>query len=143
MATERVRGSPRSTHSSLTSTSPLLLCARGGGAHRRRGRSHKADHNAYNNRLDGLSHPVFAEQAARFAPTFDDIDLAMLDEIGVGAIMRGWREVVWRNAELLVAAKTPGQRRAAERVVEEYAATQARLIRSVFVNGDDGAKRDA
>lgn len=106
------------------------------------GRSHKGDHNAYNTRLDGLYHPVFAEQAARFDPTFDDIDLAMLDELGVGVIMRGWREVVWRNAELLAAAKTPGQRRTAERIIEEYAATQARLIRSVFVNGDGGVKRD-
>lgn len=107
------------------------------------GRSHKRDHNAYNSRLDGLYHPVFAEEAARFDPTFDDIDLATLDELGVGVVMRGWREVVWRNAELLVAARTPGQRRAVEALIEQYAATQARLIRAVFVTGDHGAKRDA
>ncbi len=107
------------------------------------GRSHKADHNAYNSRLDGLYHPVFAEQAARFDPTFDDIDLAMLDELGVGVVMRGWREMVWRNAELLAAARTPGQRRAVETLIEQYAATQAKLIRAVFVTGDRGAQRDA
>ncbi|WP_162602375.1 DUF5995 family protein [Nocardioides daejeonensis] len=107
------------------------------------GRSHKADHNAYNPRLDGLYHPVFAEEAARFDPTFDDLDVAMLDELGVGAIMRGWREMVWRNAELLVAAKTPAQRRAVQTLIEGYAATQAQLIRSTFVAGDRGRKRDA
>ena len=38
------------------------------------GTSHKADHNRYNQRLDSLYMPVFAEEARRFDPTFDDID---------------------------------------------------------------------
>ena len=63
------------------------------------GTSHKPDHNAYNPRLDALYAPVFAEMAARFDPTFDDLDLGPFDEAFVGGVMRGWREAVWRHAE--------------------------------------------
>jgi hypothetical protein len=103
--------------------------------------SHKADHNRYNNRLDSLYMPVFAEEAARFDPTFDDIDAGTADETVAGVIMRGWREMVWRNAEALVLARTPAARRAVEREIETYAALQAQLIRSVFVARP--ARRDA
>jgi hypothetical protein len=106
------------------------------------GTSHKRDHNAYNSRLDGLYHPVFAEEAARFDPTFDDLDFGPLDELGVGAIMRGWREVVWRHAELLVRANTPQLRQLVDREIDEYAATQARLIRGMFASSDSSARDD-
>ncbi|MGI9084454.1 MAG: DUF5995 family protein [Aeromicrobium sp.] len=108
------------------------------------GRSHKKDHNAYNRRLDGLYAPVFAEEAARFDPTFDDIDVLTVEETGAGAIIRGWREMVWRNAENLALAKTPAQRRLAEQLIENYAATQAQLIRGTFASGAKAtAARDA
>ena len=106
------------------------------------GTSHKKDHNAYNRRLDSLYAPVFAEEAARFDPTFDDIDLLTVEETLAGVIMRGWREMVWRNAEQLALAKTPGQRRIAEQTIEHYAATQAQLIRTTF-SSPSSAKRDA
>jgi hypothetical protein len=41
-----------------------------------------------------------------------------------GAIMRGWREMVWRNAENLVLARTPIARKLAEQLIEEYAAAR-------------------
>ena len=93
------------------------------------GSSHKPDHNAYNQRLDCLYIPVFDEEAERFDPTFDDYDVGPLDDQGVGAIMRGWREMVWRHAENLVTARTPAQQAFAEHAIEEYAAGQAALIR--------------
>ena len=71
------------------------------------GTSHRPDHNAYNQRLDSLYAPVFAEEAARFDPRFDDIDISTLEETTAGVIMRGWREGVWRHAEELALAKTP------------------------------------
>ena len=74
------------------------------------GTSHKPDHNAYNPRLDALYAPVFAEMAARFDPTFDDLDLGPFDEAFVGGVMRGWREGVWRHAENLVLARNPLER---------------------------------
>jgi hypothetical protein len=99
------------------------------------GASHKPDHNAYNRRLDGIYEGFFAEVAARFDPHFDDIDAGPVDETAAGAIMRGWREIVWRNAERLVLAKTPADRARAEQGIENYATSQARLIRSIFVAG--------
>ena len=103
--------------------------------------SHKADHNRYNNRLDSLYAPVFAEEAARFDPTFDDIDAGTAEEAVAGVIMRGWREMVWRNAEALVLARTPAARKLVEKEIEVYSALQARLIRTFFVA--DPARRDA
>ena len=106
------------------------------------GTSHKADHNAYNPRLDALMDPVFAEEAARFDPTFDDFDVAGIDALAAGTIMRGWREMVWRNAENLALAKGPLARKLAATAIEEYAATQALLIRTVFAS-PSAAARDA
>lgn len=109
----------------------------------RRGRTHKPDHNAYNRRLDDLYAPVFAEMARRFDPTIDDQDAGPVDETAAGLVMRGWREMVWRNAEHLAMARTPAQRAAAERTIEEYAASQARLIRQAYASPDGSAARDA
>jgi Family of unknown function (DUF5995) len=107
------------------------------------GSTHKPDHNAYNQRLDSLYIPVFTEEAKRFDPTFDDYDVGTLDDAGVGAIMRGWRELVWRHAENLVTAKTPVQKALAEHAIEEYAAGQAALIRQLFASPDKSTARDA
>lgn len=103
--------------------------------------SHKADHNRYNNRLDSLYAPVFAEEAARFDPTFDDIDAGTAEEAVAGVIMRGWREMVWRHAEALALARTPAQKNLVEKEIEVYSALQAQLIRTFFVANP--AKRDA
>lgn len=103
--------------------------------------SHKRDHDRYNTRLDSLYAPVFAEEARRFDPTFDDIDAGTAEEAVAGVIMRGWREMVWRHAEALVLARTPFMRALVEKEIEVYAALQARLIRAAF--GADPAPRDA
>ena len=107
------------------------------------GTSHKPDHNAYNDRLDSLYVPVFREETARFDPTFDQYDVGPVDDVGVGAIMRGWREMVWRHAEDLVTAKTPVQKALAEQAIEQYAASQAAMIRATFASPDHSAARDA
>jgi hypothetical protein len=106
------------------------------------GTTHKPDHNAYNDRLDSLYIPVFKEESERFDPTFDQYDVGPLDDIGVGAIMRGWREMVWRHAENLVTAKTPAQKALAEQAIEQYAASQAALIRQTFASSDGSTARD-
>lgn len=109
----------------------------------RRGRSHKPDHNAYNQRLDSLYVPVFKEEARRFDPAFDDLDVGPFDETGSGLVMRGWREMVWRHAENLATAKTPPQRRLAEQMIEQYAASQAQMIKATFTSPDRSEARDA
>lgn len=105
------------------------------------GTSHKPDHNAYNQRLDSLYHPVFDEEAARFDPSFNKLDLGPVDEVAVGLIMRGWREMVWRHAEALVNAPA-ALRPLVEKEISEYAATQAQLIK-VFFASPNPTTRDA
>lgn len=94
------------------------------------GTSHKRDHNAYNQRLDSLYGPVFKEMAQRFDPTFDDIDAGPFEETAAGVIMRGWREMVWRNAEALANARSAQQRALVGRYIAQYAASQARIIKA-------------
>ncbi len=106
------------------------------------GTSHKSDHNRYNKRLDSLYGPVFKEEARRFDPKFDDIDIGPLEETAAGVIMRGWREGVWRHAEALVLSRNPAQRRLVEQEIELYAATQAVLIKTLLGAGSS-RKRDA
>jgi hypothetical protein len=107
------------------------------------GTTHKPDHNAYNQRLDSLYVPVFKEEAERFDPSFNQFDVGPFDETGAGVIMRGWREMVWRHAEDLATAKTPLQKQFAEHAIEEYAATQATMIKQMFRSTDGSAARDA
>ncbi len=95
------------------------------------GSTHKPDHNAYNQRLDALYHPVFDEEAARFDPMFNKFDLGPVDEVVVGTIMRGWREMVWRHAEALANAPA-ALRPLVVREIEEYAAMQGQFIQQIF-----------
>lgn len=103
------------------------------------GTSHKPDHNAYNQRLDSLYHPVFDEEAARFDPMFNQLDLGPVDEVVVGAIMRGWREVVWRHAEALANAPA-ALRPLVEKEISEYAAGQAQFIQLLFASPNQTAR---
>lgn len=103
------------------------------------GASHKPDHNAYNQRLDSLYAPVFKEEADRFDPTFDDIDVGTFEETAAGIIMRGWREGVWRNAEALANARGPVEKAMVSRYIEEYAAAQARMIKAMPIFWADDA----
>src|SRR4051794_536589 len=96
------------------------------------GTTHRPDHNAYNDRLDSLYRPVFDEEAARFDPKFNKVDAGPVDELVVSTIMRGWREMVWRHAEALAATRgIPVLRKIVQKEIEEYAATQAQLIKLV------------
>lgn len=95
------------------------------------GTSHKVDHNAYNDRLDSLYGPVFNEEMQRFDPAFNDYALGGLTGTAAGVIMRGWREMVWRNAEALANAKTPQQKALVEQWINNYALAQAKMIESM------------
>lgn len=103
------------------------------------GTTHKPDHDAYNQRLDSLYHPVFDEEAARFDPDFNKLDIGPVDEIIVGTIMRGWREMVWRHAEALANAPAIFQPYV-KKQIEEYAAMQALYIQQMFAKKDSSAR---
>ena len=99
------------------------------------GTSHKPDHNAYNQRLDSLYIPVFEEEAERFDPTFDDFDVGPLDDTGRRRDhARLARDGLAPRGEARRRAKTPAQRQLAEHAIEEYAASQAAVIRQMFAS---------
>jgi hypothetical protein len=94
------------------------------------GSTHKPDHNAYNRRLDSLYRPVFIEETQRFDPAFDAYHVGPVEGTVAGVIMRGWREGVWRNAEMLANARTPAEQQLASQWISNYALAQGRMIES-------------
>ena len=109
-----------------------------------KGASRKPDHDRGNRVLHPLYDDVLRELSARYDPTVDDMDApgTLYDDTAIFQILQGWREHVWRNAELLGAAETVGQRAAASQYIEDYAAGIARMIKAGTTISDSSA-RDA
>jgi hypothetical protein len=96
------------------------------------GTTHKPDHDAFNEVLRRAFTPVIQE-VTKFdplmpvmAPSWTNID----DLTGLQLVM-GWREIVWREAENLLNAKTQRQRQVVEDAITENSTAMARLIASV------------
>jgi hypothetical protein len=93
------------------------------------GRTHKPDHDRFNEVLRQAFAPVIAKVSAYdrltsvFAPSWTPID----DLTGL-QLVQAWREIVWREAEQLLNAKTQRQRQIVEDAIAENAALSARLI---------------
>jgi hypothetical protein len=93
------------------------------------GATHKPDHDRFNEVLRRAFGPViqavsaFDASVPVFAPGWTSLD----DLAGLQGVM-AWREVVWREAEQLLNAKTPRQRQLVEDAIAENAALTARLI---------------
>ena len=109
-----------------------------------KGASRKPDHDRGNRVLAPLYDDVLKELSARYDPTVDDLDApgTLYDDTAIFQILQGWREGVWRNAELLAAADTLAQRRAAAEYIENYALGTARMIKAGTTISDSSA-RDA
>ena len=107
------------------------------GLRTRRGASRKHDHdgvNEVNTRVfDGLED----EFARRYDPMFSWIDMkpSPLDELGSQEMVKSWREGAWRNAERLIRADSPAERRRVEQSIEATSTAWAEMIRSVKVPG--------
>jgi hypothetical protein len=97
------------------------------------GRSRKPDHDRFNAVLNSSYDDVF-----RRATEVDDPMLALYDPPGVldntlaFQMIALWREGVWRNAERLVRATTPQERRFVADSIEKQAEVSALLIRETF-----------
>ena len=89
------------------------------------GSTRKPDHDRGNKVLNTLYDDVIKELSARYDPTIDDLDVPGLlgDDAALFQMLQGWREGVWRNAELLNNADNAGQRKAASDYIEQYALT--------------------
>ncbi len=109
------------------------------------GRSRKADHDKVNEFLDRVTAPLYEEIARRFDPTVDDSDLPTeLDDMATFQAFPAMRENAWRNAERLVAARTPMARALAERAIEETATAAATaIVAATRANAAQVAARDA
>jgi hypothetical protein len=94
------------------------------------GTTRKADHDKVNQFLNAEISQLLAEEAARFDPGIWP-NISTPYGVGVTALfqtLEAWRELAWRNAELLVDAPTDAARALVVRQIEANAATQAQLI---------------
>jgi hypothetical protein len=112
------------------------------------GRSGQADFNRVNGLLGGVTSGMLREEAERFDPTLTSTVLPaiQLAPSNLQQLLGAWRGEAWRNAERLLAARTPAQRAQVARTIELGAAGRARLIASLtsnLVSGPDAAQRNA
>jgi Family of unknown function (DUF5995) len=108
------------------------------------GRSRKPDHDRGNRVLNPLYDDVLEEIAQRWDPTTRNYNLPLgtFDDTLFFQILQGWREQVWRHAELLVAAGSPEARKAVGDLIEQYALASGQTIKALTTISDSGP-RDA
>lgn len=121
---------------------PFVLASLG--LRTRNGLSRKPDHDAGNGSLARGYERVVAAARTRYDASFDltNSELVPFDNAVGLELTKGWREMVWRNAERLVNAKTAAERRQVAQSIEDYAAASANLIAAGGIPGY-GATRDA
>lgn len=112
------------------------------------GQSAEADFNRVNGLLGNVTPATLSEEAERYDPTLTTSVLgpAQMYPATVEQLLAGWRTDSWRNAERLVAARTPAQRAAVAESIERGAAGRARLIEALtsnLVTGPSAAVRNA
>jgi hypothetical protein len=96
------------------------------------GSSRKPDSDAVNQFLNRVSDELYPEVSRRYDPTFDDgqVPGTFLDDLASFQLIPAWREQAWRNAERLVAAKTPAERAKVVQQIEDAATTVAQAIKA-------------
>lgn len=93
------------------------------------GQSRKPDHDKVNQFLNLVTQPLLNEEVARFDPSTINISTPFgVGYTGFFLTIQAWRELAWRNAELLVAAPTPAARALVAQDIEISAATQANVL---------------
>lgn len=110
------------------------------------GASRKVDHDAVNEVLNRAYQSVVDAVAERYDPfvRLSNSTLTPLDDFAGLEMVRGWRELVWRNAERLLNARSDAERRAVADQIEANAGAWATAISSAGL-GLPGyrAQRDA
>jgi hypothetical protein len=97
-----------------------------------------------NGTLNRAYEDVVAEVRERFDPLIDlsNPELVPLDDLAGLELVRGWRELVWRNAERLLSADGTKEQRKVAKSIEDQAALTANVIAAAGLPGY-GATRDA
>jgi hypothetical protein len=108
------------------------------------GDSRKPDHDRVNEVLNRAYDDVVREVGARYDSlmALTNPKEIFVDDIGGLEVARVWRELVWRNAERLVNAKTEAQRTNIGKQIQANAALWARGIAAVQVPGIRKARDD-
>ena len=114
---------------------PFVLAALG--LRTRAGDSRKPDHDAINQVLDRSYESVVHAVRDRFDPQvgLTNGDATPLDDIAGLEMVKGWREMVWRNAERLLNAKDDAERKQVAEQIQSNAANWARGMAAVEQNG--------
>ena len=114
---------------------PFVLAALG--LRTRGGDSRKPDHDAINEVLDRSYENVVHAVRDRFDPQvgLTNSDSTPLDDVAGLELVKGWREMVWRNAERLLNAKDDAERSQVAEQIQANAANWARGIAAVEQNG--------
>jgi Family of unknown function (DUF5995) len=101
------------------------------------GATRKPDHDAVNEVLNRAYERVVTAIRQRFDPSIGltNPDIVPADDIGGLEMVRVWRELVWRNAERLLDAKTDAQRQLVANQIQTNAALWAQGIAAVQVPG--------
>jgi hypothetical protein len=94
------------------------------------GDSRKPGHDAVNEVNTRVFDELEDYYAAHYDPFFSWVDMKPLplDELGTQEMVKGWREGAWRNAERLLNAETPQQRREVAESIETNARIWAEFI---------------
>jgi hypothetical protein len=112
------------------------------------GSSRKPDHDKVNQILYAAYAPAITEGAQRFDPSINTELPAPFTAYGYQTFFQAveaWREIAWRNAERLVSAPDPASRALVAQQIEDYAASQAQMIRAstAYSAAQTGADREA
>ena len=107
------------------------------------GRSRKPDHDRVNRILTAVLDQIEDEIARRYDPFFDlaDAEPSPVEEMTALEMLKSWREGAWRNAERLLNARSPAERRQVAQDIESQSRTWAEAIREGQTPGY-GAIRD-
>jgi len=114
---------------------PFVLAALG--LRTRNGASRKVDHDAINEVLDRSYENVVHAVRDRFDPQvgLTNGDSTPLDDVAGLELVKGWRELVWRNAERLLNAEDEAGRQQVADQIKSNAANWARGFAAVEQNG--------
>ena len=122
---------------------PFLLAALG--QRTKDGTTRKPDHDKMNEILDAAYERVVRQIEDRFDPilSLTNARWTFADDYAGIEMVKQWREQVWRNAERLLAAKTPDERAQVAQQIQDYAAGWARMIANPIQEPGYRAQRDA
>jgi len=114
---------------------PFVLAALG--LRTRSGTSRKEDHDAVNEVLDRSYANVIRAVRERFDPQVEltNSESSPADDVLGLELVKGWRELVWRNAERLLNAEDDAEREQVAEQIQANAANWARGIAAVEQNG--------